>query len=175
MRSFQRCHGYCTRIKRQFLHTFADAFQECYKNGTNGTHDYRYFAGLYLLFQIVLLAAFISPMSYADTGIPFPVIVSLVFAYSRLDKNTFFNIIDGLAFVLLDLALYVITRVINLPIQILFVIVLIPFLCFISFILYGTVSYLLQQVLGRNSKDKMITTYSFIKMTTLMRIFTTGW
>ena len=50
MRSFQRCLGYCTRIKWQFLHTFADAFQGCYKNGTNGTRDYRYFAGLYLYF-----------------------------------------------------------------------------------------------------------------------------
>ena len=50
MRSFQRCLGYCTRIRWHFLHTFADAFQGCYKNGTNGTRDYRYFAGLYLLF-----------------------------------------------------------------------------------------------------------------------------
>ena len=46
MRSFQRCLGYCTRIRWQFLHTFADAFQGCYKNGTNGTRDYRYFARL---------------------------------------------------------------------------------------------------------------------------------
>ena len=60
MRSFQRCLGYCTRIRWQFLHTFADAFQGCYKNGTNGTRDYRYFAGLYLVFRIVALVAFIS-------------------------------------------------------------------------------------------------------------------
>ena len=58
MRSFQRSLGYCTRRRWQFLHTFADAFQGCYKNGTNGTRDYRYFAGLYLFFRIVLLAAF---------------------------------------------------------------------------------------------------------------------
>ena len=38
MRSFQRCLGYCTRIRWQFLHTFADAFQGCYKNGTDGTY-----------------------------------------------------------------------------------------------------------------------------------------
>ena len=39
MRSFQRCLGYCTRTSWQFLHTFADTFQGCYKNGTNGTRD----------------------------------------------------------------------------------------------------------------------------------------
>ena len=50
VRSFQRCLGYCTRIRWQFLHTFADAFQGCYKNGNNGTSDCRYFAGLYLFF-----------------------------------------------------------------------------------------------------------------------------
>ena len=61
MRSFQRCLGYCTRIRWQFLHTFADAFQGCYKNVTNGSRDYWYFAGLYLLFRIVILATFISP------------------------------------------------------------------------------------------------------------------
>ena len=39
MRSFQRYLGYCTRIRWQFLHTFANAFQGCYKNGTNGSRD----------------------------------------------------------------------------------------------------------------------------------------
>ena len=59
MRSFQRCLGYCTRIRWQFLHTFADAFQGCYKNGTNNTWDCRYFAGLYLFFRAVLLVEWI--------------------------------------------------------------------------------------------------------------------
>ena len=59
VRSFQRCLGYCTKIRWQFLHIFADAFQGCYKNGTNSTCDYRYFAGLYLLFRVVLLVGFI--------------------------------------------------------------------------------------------------------------------
>ena len=53
MRTSQRCLGYCTKVRWQFLHTFADAFQGCYRNGTIGTHDYRYFAGLYLFFRIV--------------------------------------------------------------------------------------------------------------------------
>ena len=64
MRSFQRCLGYCTRIRWQFLHTFADAFQGCYKNGTSGTWDCRYFAGLYLLIRIVALVVFIVSANY---------------------------------------------------------------------------------------------------------------
>ena len=35
---------------------FADAFHGCYKNRTNGTRDYRWFAGLHLLMRFVLVA-----------------------------------------------------------------------------------------------------------------------
>ena len=140
MRSFQRCLGYCTRIRWQFLHTFADAFQGGYKNGTNGTWDCRYFAGLYLLFRIVLLVAFIFSLNYQWLIlIPLPIFVSLMFAYFRPYKNNYFNIIDGLAFVLLALTIFLImyaTRANPFPVQILFVVGLIPFLYFISFILY---------------------------------------
>ena len=62
-RAFQRCLG-CCRVRWHALHAFADTFQGCYKNGTEGTKDYRYFAGLYLIFRIVLLtgrATFLGP------------------------------------------------------------------------------------------------------------------
>ena len=140
MRSFQRCLGYCTRIRWQFLHTFADAFQGCYKNGTNGTRDYRYFAGLYLLFRIVLLAAFISFIDYVWLIlILFPAFVSLLFALFRPYKNNCFNILDCLCFALVALAMFVVEYAENVkpfPMQPVFVIVFIPFLYFISFILY---------------------------------------
>ena len=132
MRSFQRCLGYCTGRRWQFLHTFADAFQGCYKNGTNGAHDYRYFAGLYLFCRIVLLAA----LAYYDTYIwliliSLPVVGSLLFAYFRPYKKNFFNTIDCLVCALLALAVYG-----RLPVQLLYALGLIPFLYFISFILY---------------------------------------
>ena len=140
MRSFQRCLGYCTRIRWQFLHTFADTFQGGYKNGTNGTWDCRYFAGLYLLFRIVLLVAFIFSLTYQWLiQIPFSVIVSLMFTGFRPYKKNYFNIIDGLAFVLLALTFFLImyaTTANPFPLQILYVVGLIPFLYFISFILY---------------------------------------
>ena len=40
------------------MHTFADAFHGCYKNGTNGTRDYRWFAGLHLLMRFVLVVSY---------------------------------------------------------------------------------------------------------------------
>ena len=144
MRSFQRCLGYCTRIRWQFLHTFADAFQGCYKNGTSGNWDYRYSSGLYLLLRIVALLVLIFPATYQWLIlVPLPVIVSLLFAYFRPYKNNYFNIIDGLAFALLALTMYLIMYGVKdnpFPMQILYVVGLIPFLYFISFILYKILS-----------------------------------
>ena len=142
MRSFQRCLGYCTRIRWQFLHTFADAFQGCYKNGTNGTRDFRYFAGLYLFFRIVLLAVYPFASSYWLILILFPIVASLLFAYFRPYKNNYFNVIDCLGCALLALALFLIVyaHVKPFPIQLLFVQFLIPLLYFISFILYKILS-----------------------------------
>lgn len=42
------------RIDYTAVRTFVDAFQGCYKDGTNGTHDCRYFASIY--FGVRLLA-----------------------------------------------------------------------------------------------------------------------
>ena len=115
MRSFQRCLGYCTRIRWQFLHTFADAFQRCYKNGTDSARDCRYFAGLYLYYCSAGGIHFSYDLPVANTNtifcnciIIFIVIitVSLLFAYFCLYKNNYFNIIDGLAFVLLALTTF---------------------------------------------------------------------
>ena len=37
------------------LHIFADSFHGCYKDGTNGTRDYRWFAGLHLLLRFIVI------------------------------------------------------------------------------------------------------------------------
>ena len=37
------------------LHVFADSFQGFYKDGTNGTRDYRWFAGLHLLLRFIVV------------------------------------------------------------------------------------------------------------------------
>ncbi len=48
---FQQLLGCFPHVNWHPLHAFMDIFQGCYKNGTNGKRDYRYFAGLNLLFR----------------------------------------------------------------------------------------------------------------------------
>ena len=57
---FQRCLNRL-HLRSITLHTFVDAFQGCYKDGTNGTRDCRYFAAL----QFVLRLLF--PLSFSFT------------------------------------------------------------------------------------------------------------
>ena len=64
MRCCQRCLGHC-RVKWHALHIFIDAFQGCFKNGTNGTRDCRYFAAVYLLMRLVLFFLFAFTLSAA--------------------------------------------------------------------------------------------------------------
>ena len=54
-RWFHQCLNTC-RLHSQVLHTFMDAFQGCYKDGANGGCDCRWFAGLYMLTQMLFLA-----------------------------------------------------------------------------------------------------------------------
>ena len=53
-RWFQKCLNFC-KFQSQSLHIFMDAFQGCYKDGTNGSRDCRWFAGLYLFARILLM------------------------------------------------------------------------------------------------------------------------
>ena len=41
-------------LRSQALHIFMDSFQGCYKDGTNGTRDCRYFAAIYLIARVAL-------------------------------------------------------------------------------------------------------------------------
>ena len=56
-RYFQKCLNHC-RLQCHILQTFMDAFQGCYKDGTNGTRDCRYFAGVYLVVRIASFSAY---------------------------------------------------------------------------------------------------------------------
>lgn len=62
LRSFQRCLTHC-RLQSLALKTFMDAFLGHFKDGTNGTHDCRYFAGMYFLLQLVCHIIYASTLS----------------------------------------------------------------------------------------------------------------
>ena len=79
------------------LHAFADAYQGCYKNGTNGTKDYRYFSGLYLLLRIVVCIGAVFPFlasRWIISGLIF-LIMSLLFAHLRPYQQDIYNTVDS--------------------------------------------------------------------------------
>ena len=51
-RCFHKCLNHF-HLRLLPLHAFVDTFQGCYKNGTNGTRDCRYFAGLQLVLRLL--------------------------------------------------------------------------------------------------------------------------
>ena len=62
MRCFQQCFGLC-ETRWHALHIFVDTFQGCYKDGTNGSRDCRYFAAVYLLLRFMLFILFAVTLS----------------------------------------------------------------------------------------------------------------
>ncbi len=82
MKCFQTC---LNRLKLSCLalHTFADSFAGCYKDGTEpGTRDCRYFAGLYLLIRIfcyIIYEVIQTDVFYGIFGIVSSIILFLYF------------------------------------------------------------------------------------------------
>ena len=69
LQCYQRCLGNC-RGSWPGLHIFVDAFQDCYKNGTvGGTRDCRYFAAVYLIVRIMLLAVYAVTLTVLFFGV----------------------------------------------------------------------------------------------------------
>jgi len=54
---FHKCLN-CCHLRCLALHTFADTFQGCYKDGTNGTRDYRWSSVVHLLMRFGFVAAY---------------------------------------------------------------------------------------------------------------------
>ena len=100
VRIFQKCLD-CCRVRWHALHIFADAFQGQYKDGTAGTPDWRYFAGFYLIFRIVIVTSLTLPEQH---HLLFRIILlgagSLLFALLRPYKENWINIWDSVAFAL---------------------------------------------------------------------------
>ena len=137
MRWFQRCIG-CTGWACHALHTFADVFHGCYKNGTNGTRDYRYFAGLYFILRIGLMLIFMNGQYVLIIGILVPGVASLMFALLRPYSKNRFNILDCLASALVALAQLIQYIV---PIEIFVVFYILPSLYFAAYSTYKLTVY----------------------------------
>ena len=84
------------------VRTFMDIFQGCYQNGTNGTRDFRYFSGLYLICRLpIILSALVGLVPGAMTAVAVYTILAILVAYLRPYRKNRYNILDTIMLLLL--------------------------------------------------------------------------
>ena len=107
---FQRilnCFSCCPSLVLA-IHTFADVFQCCFKNGQNGVPDRRYFAGLYLLFRFIATFSSCTSFyalyseSFAQLGFVYVILVVLLFILQPYRQH-FYNCLDGVFSIILTI------------------------------------------------------------------------
>ena len=137
-RAFQRSLG-CCRVRWLALHAFADTFNGYYKNGTDGNRDCRYFAGLYVIFRILVSTVNLINQYYWMVIITCSFIVSLLFAILRPYKEDWINIWDSVMIALLPFSLFWVfyaRYIVSQPFEIVAVIAFVPFIyiiCYVTF------------------------------------------
>ena len=93
LRCFQKCLNHF-HLRLLPLHAFVDAFQGCYRDGTNGTRDCRYFAGLQLLLRLLLPFVFLITRESTLSLYSSTVVLSLyttLFVLAQPYKVTMYN------------------------------------------------------------------------------------
>ena len=93
---FQRFLSF-VKLQSHGLQMFVDAFQRCYKNGTDGGPERRYFAGIYFVFRIIVFLIFTVVSSiqkrFTILQVTYTVFI-LVIVIFRPYKRDQYNILD---------------------------------------------------------------------------------
>ena len=155
---FQKVLNAC-KLRCQALHIFMDAFQGCYKNGTDGTRDCRYFSAMYLLVRMSFFTVFAITLSRSVyvgcffVGVIFT-LFAILFTIVQPYKMPVYNIVDTVLVVtvaltyfciagttLVDFNAYTITHAHHSPLYTLLidmscVFVLLPFIYITAIVLY---------------------------------------
>lgn len=168
-RLFQRCMTRTSARWQHAMHTFAAAFNGCYKDGTKGTHDYRSFGGFYLLVRILFGLIWIAMGELTWLLL----IISLSFfsttiAILRPYKKNWFNYLDSvsLACGVMGAALHNYDFYVSeLPRAVLWVLTSIPLLYLTTYVAFKTV--LKARLLNRFGRRKW-----YRKLRHLMEQFT---
>ena len=105
---FQKCLTRC-KINCQALRTFVETFQGCYKDGTNGTRDYRYFAGFYFTLRVIVAILTFGKFQLLWSSLLYW-FTALLFALVQPYKRTIYNVIDAVIFGLMGTIYFLITR-----------------------------------------------------------------
>ena len=156
-RRFRRVLEYL-KLDRPGLVTFVSSFQECYKDGTNGTRDCRWFSAVYFLLRIINYTVYIilsSILQYFDTILLIQaatILVLLLIVFLSPYKQHYYNKLDislfGLIIFILSLSLvdYFLEMADRHPITIevlLMISFIIPFIGAVLYIGYHTVMKLI--------------------------------
>ena len=105
-RCFQRCLNHF-HLRSLALNAFVDAFQGCYKDGTNGTRDCRHFSVIHFLLRFKMLLLFgltQKPLIYAFLATILLILFIGLFAVVRPYKNEVYNRTD--MFILIPILLF---------------------------------------------------------------------
>ena len=106
MRCFQRCLG-CCRVRWHALPIFIDAFQGCYKDGTNGSRDHRRFAAAFLLARILLFILFVLSQTALFYGaalfVFIPLVMTIVIVQPYKPRFSTYNVVDSVLVLLMAL------------------------------------------------------------------------
>ena len=102
-RCFRKCVTCCRFRKVHALHMFVESFQGQYKDGTNGTHDFRMISALFLILRILILATFHNYSLWVLAGRRIILICAICFyAVVRPYKMKLGNSVDVLILALLS-------------------------------------------------------------------------
>ena len=148
LKIFHRLLNACS-LRCHALHIFADAFQGCFKDGTNGARDCRYFAALYFIFRIAVYTIYVTEQKAMVQYLLQQVLTTLaiiLFASIRPYKQDFYNNLDTALFSLLAilnaLSFYNLAHVleqsdISIPVFVInYILIFLPFLYISGFIVY---------------------------------------
>lgn len=130
LKIFQKILASCKCIRWHPLRAFADKFQGCYKDGTNKSLDYRYFAGIFLLIRILyhLHVVINNRYSVFFTQV-IPLVSAVLFGVLHPYKNDLYNRLDSAFFSILTLGQICLATnryVASLPITMLYIFAAIP-------------------------------------------------
>ena len=94
---FQNCLQ-CLRLSGVGFKRFVEAFQGCYRDGTDGKIDCRFFAGLYFIFRCIILVTMAVSQSFPE-GFTIIIVMSalffLLFAIFQPYKEPLYNAVDS--------------------------------------------------------------------------------
>ena len=98
MRCFQQCLS-CCGVRWHALPIFINAFQGCYKDGTNGSRDHSCFAAAFLLARILFFILFaLSPTALFYGAVLFvliPLAMALVIVQPYKPRFSTYNVVDS--------------------------------------------------------------------------------